>query len=145
MGGATAAEEHGFRLDLRPETPVVVDEHHLDRGLASGIWGEIDGLTRRWGDVGAAWVNLRFGLDDHGRAIIQVEANHSGEALPDGGIPACNGGFDRDRLLSGADFERYHPRGGPVGIGNPDSVTRRRRGTRGSARRGDPVGERRAD
>jgi hypothetical protein len=33
----------------------------------------------------------------------------------------------------------------PVEIGNPDSITRRRRGTRGSARRGDPVGERRAD
>jgi len=32
-----------------------------------------------------------------------------------------------------------------VGIGNPDSITRRRRSTRGSARRADPVGERRAD
>jgi len=33
----------------------------------------------------------------------------------------------------------------PVGIGNPDSITRRRRDTRESARRADPVGERRAD
>jgi hypothetical protein len=33
----------------------------------------------------------------------------------------------------------------PVGIGNPDSITRRRRGTRGSARRADPADERRAD
>jgi hypothetical protein len=33
----------------------------------------------------------------------------------------------------------------PVGIGNPDSITPRRRSTRGSAHRADPVGERRAD
>jgi phosphotriesterase-related protein len=33
----------------------------------------------------------------------------------------------------------------PVGIGNSDSITPRRRGTRGSAHRADPVGERRAD
>jgi (p)ppGpp synthase/HD superfamily hydrolase len=32
-----------------------------------------------------------------------------------------------------------------VGIGNPDPITRRRRDTRGSAHRADPVGERRAD
>jgi hypothetical protein len=32
-----------------------------------------------------------------------------------------------------------------VGIGNPDSITPRRPDTRGSARRADPVGERRAD
>jgi hypothetical protein len=36
-------------------------------------------------------------------------------------------------------------RSDPVGIGNPDSITRRRRNTRGSAHRADPVGERRAD
>jgi aryl-alcohol dehydrogenase-like predicted oxidoreductase len=47
-----------------------------------------------------------------------------------------------------ASIERTGAGAGPVeavGIGNPDSITQRRRGTRGSARRGDPVGERRAD
>jgi hypothetical protein len=34
---------------------------------------------------------------------------------------------------------------GRVGIGNPDSITRRRHGTRGSARRTDRAGASRAD
>lgn len=78
---------------LRPETPVVPDERFRDRNLAADIWAEIDDLHRRWAEIGCAWVNLRFGVDD-GVAIIRVEANPDGQPLPDRGLPACNGGFD---------------------------------------------------
>jgi hypothetical protein len=50
------AAEHGFRLELRPETPVVIDERFTGEGLASGTWSEIEALFRRWGDVGCHWV-----------------------------------------------------------------------------------------
>jgi Aldehyde dehydrogenase family len=43
------------------------------------------------------------------------------------------------------DAARARGRPAPVGVGSPDSITRRRHGTRGSARRADRAGARRAD
>ena len=105
---AAHAAEHGFHLELHPDTPVLVHELFGGRGIASGTWGEIDSLLRKWADIGCTWVNLRFGLDG-GHAIVRVEANPWGESLPDGGLPACNGGFDCHRLMSWDEFHLLHP------------------------------------
>jgi hypothetical protein len=102
------AEEHGFALELRPETPVVPDERFTWL-VECTTWADIEGLVRRLGDVGCAWVNLRFALADDGTAVVRYEAMPCGEPLPDGGIPACNGGFDCHRLMSHEEFERLHP------------------------------------
>jgi len=45
------------------------------------------------------------------------------------------------RGVGSHDAARARGRPAPVGVGNPDSIRRRRRSTRGSARRTDPVGE----
>ena len=105
---AAHAAEHGFQLELRSDTPVIVDEHFAGRGLTSGTWGEIDTLLRDWAEIGCAWVNLRFALDES-QAMVRVQANPSDEPLPDGGLPACNGGFDCRRLMSSEAFFRLHP------------------------------------
>lgn len=101
------AREHGRVLELRPDTPVVVDAHFAGRGIAAGTWGMIDDLHERWAEIGCSWVNLRFGLED-GEAIVRVEANPSGEPLAGGGLPACNGGFDCHLVLGHAEFTRQH-------------------------------------
>lgn len=108
------ASSEGFALELRPETPVIPDEAHLERGIAAGIWQEIDGLHGSWADAGCHWVNLRFGIDD-GAAIVRVEANPTGSPLPDGVLPDLLPGFDCHRLLSAAELESRHPRRGRTG------------------------------
>jgi hypothetical protein len=102
------AAQEGFVLELKPDTPVVPDEHFPDLGRV-GTWGEIELLVRHLGDIGCSWVNLRFALDERGVALVRYEAKPSGEPLSDGGIPACNGGFDCHRLLTREEFERRHP------------------------------------
>lgn len=90
------AAEDGFTLELHPDTPVFPDEQFT--GLAERTtWAGIETLVRHLGDVGCAWVNLRFALDETGAALVRYEAKPDGEPLPDGRIPACNGGFDRHR------------------------------------------------
>lgn len=104
------AATEGFVLELKAETPVIPDEHHTwlhDHGT----WGEINSLMRRLGDAGCSWVNLRFALDEGGEALVRYEANPPplGEPLPEGRLPACNGGFDCQRLMSREEFNRRHP------------------------------------
>jgi hypothetical protein len=103
------AAEHGWTLELWPDTPVVIDEHHSDRGIAAGTWGQIETLLERWAGIGCAWVNMRFGIEG-GAAIVRVEANPFGEPLPDGGLPACNGGLDCHTILGHEEFSRQHGR-----------------------------------
>jgi hypothetical protein len=88
------AAEDGFALALQPDTPVIPDESHTWL-VERTTWADIEGLVRRLGDVGCPWVNLRFALQDDGTALVRYEGKPGGEPLPDGGIPACNGGFDR--------------------------------------------------
>ena len=99
------AAGQGFALVLRPDTPVIPDERFPFEAYRpvlteAGTWSEIDALARYWGDVGCGWVNLRFSIDDHGRATVRFEAKPDGEPLPGGGIPAFNGGFDGHRLAA---------------------------------------------
>ncbi len=102
-------------LVLRPDTPVIPDEgfpfdHYAPVLAERATWADIEGLVRRLGDVGCGWVNLRFAIDSNGVAVVRYEAKPDGEPLPDGGIPACNGGFDCRQLMSSTEFERQHPR-----------------------------------
>jgi hypothetical protein len=73
-------------------------------------WASVESFVRYLGDVGCAWVNLRFAIERDGTAKVRYEAKPDGEPLADGGIPACNGGFDCRRLMSLDEFERLHPR-----------------------------------
>jgi hypothetical protein len=102
------AARDGFALALHPDTPVVPDEFFTWL-VERTTWADIEGLVRRLGDVGCAWVNLRFAFQDDGTALVRYEAKPDGEPLPNGGIPACNGGFDTNRLMSFEEFQRRYP------------------------------------
>lgn len=107
-----SAAREGFSLVLLPETPVIPDEEFpfdtYDPVLAErGTWSEIEDFARHWGDVGCRWVNLRFGIDDDGAAIVRYEAKPDGVALDDRDLPVINGGFDLHRLVSPAEFRRW--------------------------------------
>jgi hypothetical protein len=109
------AATHGFLLVLQSDTPVVPDEafpfHRYDPVLTeSTTWSEIQTFVRYLGDVGCGWVNLRFAIETNGTATVRYEAKPDGQPLPDGGIPACNGGFDCQRLMPLDEFERLHLR-----------------------------------
>jgi hypothetical protein len=80
-------------------------------------------------------LNLKIPYTFEGRA-----ANYVPDFLIFLRDPAGRGDDDLLTLLLEA---RGRP--APVGVGNPDSITRRRHGTRGSARRADRAGARRAD
>jgi hypothetical protein len=91
-----SAARSGFVLTLTPETPVVPDEDHpwLTK---RGTWGDLGILIRHWTEIGCDWVNLEFGLDEQGAAVVRYEAKPEGEPLPDGRLPAFNGGFNHVR------------------------------------------------
>jgi hypothetical protein len=108
------ATEDGFTLELKPDTPVFPDEQFTWLTERT-TWAGIETLVRHLGDVGCRWVNLRFGLDDAGAALVRYEAKPDGEPLPDAGIPACNGGFDSHRLMSREEFEQLQRRRRPAG------------------------------
>lgn len=73
------AATHGFRLELRPETPILPDNSfpQLERRTT---WAEIEALVRELGDVGCDWVNLRFALDESGNALVRYERQTTGRA-----------------------------------------------------------------
>jgi hypothetical protein len=89
----------------------VPDEGHpwlTDRGT----WGNIEALVGRWTAAGYRWVNLRFALDEDGKALVRYEARPKNEELILAGrLPAFNGGFDIHRLVTREEFVRStHPR-----------------------------------
>ena len=109
------AARDGFTLALTPETPVVPDERHPWL-TECGTWGDIEALVRHWTATGCDWVNLRFGLDEEGRALVRYEARPADEPLtPAGRLPAFNGGFDTHRLMSWDEFFRLYPPNGSGG------------------------------
>ncbi len=74
----------------------------------AGSWGDIETLVRHWAAIGCDWVNLRFALDDEGRALVRYEAQPDGEPLePDRRLPSFNGGFDTHRLMSRDEFAAH--------------------------------------
>lgn len=88
----------------------MVPDEYFPQLTERGTWGDIEVLVRHWAATGCAWVNLRFALDDEGRALIRYEARPQGEPLrPAGRLPAFNGGFDTDRLVSREEFLRLYP------------------------------------
>lgn len=103
-----SAAVHGYALELRPETPVVRDEHFLERNIATGTWREIDALHGLWADAGCGWVNLRFGIEGGG-AIVRVEANPTGAPFAEGALPDLLPGFDCGRLMTADEYDAHLP------------------------------------
>lgn len=60
-------------------------------------------------DGGCSWINLHFAIETNGTATVRYEGP-DGEPLPNGGIPACSGGFDCHRLMPYDGFMRFHMR-----------------------------------
>ena len=77
-------------LVLLPTTPVIPDERHPWL-TEHGTWGNLEALVLHWAAIGCEWVNLQFAVED-GAALLRYEANPSGEPLPEGRLPAINGG-----------------------------------------------------
>lgn len=89
----------GFDLVLRPQTPIIPDEafpfaSYPPTLTRRGTWGELDALLARWSDAGCRWVNLRFGIERDGSAIVRYEAKPDGWPNEGGTPPQLNGGFD---------------------------------------------------
>jgi hypothetical protein len=94
-----SAAEYGFVLVVRPDTPVIPDEVH-PWFTTRGTWADIDILAREWAEVGCRWINLRFGLDEDGAAVVRYEGQpDQGGPYRKGYYPWLNGGFDVHRLL----------------------------------------------
>jgi hypothetical protein len=109
------AATHAQSLVLRPDTPVIPDEGfpfdtYVPVLSERTTWQDVEAFVRRLGDVGCNWVNLRFTIDGDGAALVRYEAKPDGVPLPDGGIPAINGGFDCHRLMTWEELVRLHPR-----------------------------------
>lgn len=94
-----SAAAEGFELELRPDTPLVPDEAfpfdtYAPTLTGRGGWADVDSFVTRWADAGCRWVNLRFGIEPDGSAIVRYEAKPDGWPNEDGAPPQMNGGFD---------------------------------------------------
>jgi hypothetical protein len=83
---------------LRADTPVLPAEGFpfhafIPRLTERTRWADIEAFVLRLGDVGCAWVNLRFSVTDDGSAVVHYEAKPGGTPLPSGSIPGLHGGF----------------------------------------------------
>jgi hypothetical protein len=87
---AAYAAHDDIPVVLLPDTPVIPDERHPWL-TELGTWGNLEALVLHWAAIGCEWVNLQFAVEN-GVAIVRYEAKPYGEPLPDGRLPAINGG-----------------------------------------------------
>lgn len=99
-----ASDGHDVTLDA--DTPIVPDEHFPDL-VWRGTWSAIGELLVHLRESGAAWVNLRFGLQPDGSLLVRYESRPGGEPINDPRVPGVTGGFDCHRLMSHAEFTEH--------------------------------------